>query len=60
MTDHAEDQAVCSLRPGDYTVEFGLGSTVYPIRLTKSSRYTQQELAAGPTCPRPVPSLLPE
>ncbi len=49
-----------SLRPGDYTVEFGLGSTVYPIRLTKSSRYTQQELATGPTCPRPVPSLLPE
>jgi hypothetical protein len=49
-----------SLLPGDYTVEFGLGSTAYPIRLTKSSRYTQQELAAGPTCPRPVPRLPPE
>ena len=49
-----------SLLPGDYTVEFGLGSTTYPIRLTESRHYTQQELAAGPTYPRPVPRLLPE
>lgn len=48
-----------SLLPGDYTVEFGLGTATYPIHLAKSSRYTQQELAAGPTCPRPVPRLLP-
>ena len=47
-----------SLLPGDYTVEFGLGTATYPIHLAKSSRYTQQELAAGPTCPRPVPGLL--
>ncbi len=46
-----------SLLPGDYTVEFGLGTATYPIRLVKSSRHTQQELVAGPTCPRPVPRL---
>ncbi len=46
-----------SLLPGDYTVEFGLGTTTYPIHLGKSSRYTQQELAAGPTCSRPIPRL---
>ena len=43
-----------SLLPGDYTVEFGLGTTPYPVHLTKSSRYTQAELVAGPTCSRPV------
>src|SRR6184192_573156 len=30
-----------SLLPGDYTVEFGLGTSPYPIRLAKSSRYAQ-------------------
>lgn len=49
-----------SLLPGDYTVEFGLGTTTYPIHLTKSSRCTQQELAAGPTCFRPIPKMSPE
>ena len=49
-----------SLLPGDYTVEFGLGTSPYPIRLVKPSWYTQAELAAGPTCPRPVPKLSPE
>lgn len=49
-----------SLLPGDYTVEFGLGTSPYPIRLAKSSRYTQADLAAGPTCSRPVPRLSPE
>jgi len=49
-----------SLLPGDYTVEFGFGTTPYPILLARSSRYTQAELAAGPTCSRPIPRLLPE
>ena len=49
-----------SLLPGDYTVEFGLGTTPYPIHLARSSRYTQAELAAGPTCSRPIPKLSPE
>jgi len=49
-----------SLLHGDYTVEFGLGTTVYPIHLATSSRYTQAELAAGPTCSRPIPKLSPK
>jgi hypothetical protein len=49
-----------SLLPGDYTVEFGLGTSLYPIHLARPSRYTQAELSAGPTCPRPVLKLLPE
>ena len=49
-----------SLLPGNYTVEFGLGTATYPIRLAKSSRYTQQELAAGPTCSRPIPRFTEE
>lgn len=48
------------LLPGDYTVEFGLGTAPYPIHLARSSRYTQAELAAGPTCSRPTPKLSPE
>lgn len=46
-----------SLLPGHYTVEFGLGFPPYPIYLVKASRYTQAELAAGPTCSRPIPKL---
>lgn len=46
-----------SLLPGDYIVEFGLGSQPYPIHLAAASRYTQAELAVGPTCDRPTPKL---
>ena len=46
-----------SLLAGHYTVEFGLGSPPYPIHLAKGSRYTQAELAAGPTCSRTIPKL---
>ena len=49
-----------SLLPGHYVVEFGLGTSPYPIHLTKASRYTQAELEAGPTCSRPIPQLPPE
>ena len=49
-----------SLLPGAYTVEFDLGTTTYPVHLTRSSRYTQAEIAAGPTCARPIPNLPPE
>ncbi len=47
-----------SLLPGNYTVEFGLSTTPYPICLAGASRYTQAELAAGPTCARRIPQLL--
>lgn len=43
-----------SLLAGNYTVEFGLGTTTYPICLERASRYTEAELKAGPSCPRPV------
>ena len=46
-----------SLLPGDYTVEFGLGTTAYPIHLAIPSRYSQRELAAGLTCARPIPTF---
>jgi hypothetical protein len=49
-----------SLLAGDYVVEFGLGSSPYPIHLAQRSRYTQAELEAGPTCSRPIPQLPPE
>jgi hypothetical protein len=48
------------LLPGDYVVEFGLGTPVYPIHLDKDHSTTQVELAAGPTCVRPIFSLPPE
>jgi hypothetical protein len=38
---------------GDYIVCFQLGSTYYPIHLNANSRYTQQEIESGPSCPRP-------
>lgn len=46
-----------SLLPGDYAVEFGLGTAPYPIHLTTATRRTEAELAAGPTCGRPIPKL---
>jgi hypothetical protein len=44
-----------SLVPGDYTVEFGLGSFPYPIRLEQKSRYTESELAANYGSPNSLP-----
>ncbi len=43
-----------SLMPGDYTVEFGLGTQTYPVSLCGPAQYTQAHLVAGPTCPRPI------
>lgn len=34
------------LIPGDYTVEFGLGSFPYPIRLEQPTQYAQSDLVA--------------
>jgi hypothetical protein len=47
------------LLPGDYTVEFGLGGTCYPICLNKNTEYAQSGLEAGLSCARPVPEILP-
>ena len=46
-----------SLLPGDYVVEFGLGTQTYPICLTKDSEYSQAQIEAGPRCPRPQVKL---
>jgi aminopeptidase C len=43
------------LLEGHYTVEFGLGTTTYPIHLTDDVRYTEEQVNKGPGCPRPVP-----
>ena len=45
------------LLPGDYAVEFGLGSTAYPIHLTNDSTFLETELRKGPTCVPPIPDI---
>jgi len=42
------------LLPGDYTVEFGLGTPTYPIHLDNDYDTTQEEIMKGKTCTRPV------
>lgn len=42
-----------SLLPGDYIVEFGLGTETYPIHLVMDSEYSQAEIEVGAPCPRP-------
>lgn len=42
-----------NLLPGNYVVEFGLGTQTYPIHLWKDSEYSQAEIQSGPSCPRP-------
>lgn len=43
-----------SVMEGDYVVEFGLGNTTYPIHLVADARYTEAQIKAGSSCPRPV------
>jgi hypothetical protein len=50
----------CSLIPGDYVVEFSLGTTCYPIQLQGNIRITQSEIEAGPSCERPKVRLIDE
>jgi hypothetical protein len=45
------------LLPGDYTVEFGLGTTTYPIKLDRNRHLTQPGIVAGPSISRPIPNL---
>jgi hypothetical protein len=44
---------------GHYTVEFGLGTTPYPIHLRADVRYTEEEIRKGPSCPRRIPNIGP-
>jgi LexA DNA binding domain len=48
-----------SLLPGHYVVEFGLGTQAYPIHLIKDREYSQDEIQARPSCPRPEVRLAP-
>ena len=45
------------LLEGRYVVEFGLGTTTYPIHLSADVRYTEEQITSGPSCPRPVPTI---
>jgi repressor LexA len=47
------------LLPGHYAVEFGLGTQTYPIHLEKDRHFSQVEIQAGPSCPRPKVELAP-
>ena len=49
-----------SLMPGNYTVEFGLGGTCYPIYLGGNSRFEQAQIENGPSCARPMAVITPE
>ncbi|ETR70935.1 MAG: hypothetical protein OMM_08449 [Candidatus Magnetoglobus multicellularis str. Araruama] len=46
-----------SLMAGNYTIEFGLGKTCYPITLQKDTKFTQSEIEAGSSCRRPTPKI---
>lgn len=47
------------LLAGRYVVEFGLGTTTYPIELAQDTRLTEEEIRSGPSCPRPIPQIPP-
>jgi len=42
-----------SLLAGFYTVEFGLATQRYPIKLDQNLQLTQRDIEAGPRCERP-------
>lgn len=46
-----------ALLAGDYVVEFGLGTTNYPVSLHAPVKTSQRDLEAGPSCPRPALKL---
>jgi hypothetical protein len=46
-----------NLHEGSYTVEFGLGTTTYPVHLTADVHYTEEQLKSGPSCPKPTVNL---
>jgi hypothetical protein len=47
LIERATGTLEARLVPGEYTVEFGLGSFPYPIRLEQPSRYGESELVAN-------------
>lgn len=41
------------LEPGEYVIEFGLGTDNYPILLDTSLNLTEKEIKSSPPCVRP-------
>jgi hypothetical protein len=59
LVQKAEGTLETSIRPGHYTVEFGLGTRTVPLRVTENVRWTEEDISTGPSCPRPIPSIPP-
>ena len=55
LVDKGEGRLVTSILPGRYVVEFGLGTTTFPIDLTQDTWLTEEEIRSGPSCSRPIP-----
>lgn len=53
LVQQADGTLKTSLLAGEYTVEFGLGSQCYPIKLSQDLELSQSEIEAGPTCEQP-------
>ena len=47
-----------SLVPGQYTVQFRLGGTTFPISLDRDQSHMESEIRARPNCPSPKVVLL--
>ena len=47
-----------SLLPGNYTVEFHLGGTTFPITLNRDQSLKESDIRSGPSCPRPAVVLI--
>jgi hypothetical protein len=56
LIQRATGRLEAALVPGDYTVEFGLGSFPYPISLEQSAEHRQSELVANYGSPKPGPA----
>ena len=59
LVQKSDGKLETSILPGHYTVEFGLGSPTYPLQVTCDVRTTEDEITAGPPCPRPIPYVPP-
>lgn len=59
LVQKSEGTLETSILPGRYTVEFGLGTKTFPLHVTQDVRWTEQEITAGPSCPRPIPVIPP-
>lgn len=53
LVQKEEGELRTSLLPGEYVVEFELGTTTYPVSLHKPTELTEAEITSGPSCPRP-------